>query len=141
MLVQTLLYSLSFALIFSLLLTYGFKRKGPGPANGLLFYFVIIFMFSWSVGAWLIPFGPSHWDIPWAGYLILAFVIMLLLGAVIPKSDQPKPKSEESTLSDYELFEKKAATYPLGFTYGFFFWIMIVALFFIAIMKIFYQVT
>lgn len=137
MLIQSLLYSVSFALVFSLLLSYGFKRKGPAPWNGLLFYFVIIFMFSWAFGSWLMPFGPVHWNVPWAGYLMLALVITLLIGAVVPKSDPQKPKVEERTLSDYELFEKKASTYPLGFTYGIFFWFMIVALFFIATMKIF----
>ena len=98
-------------------------------------------MFSWSFGAWLMPFGPAHWDVPWAGYLLLALVVTLLIGAVIPKSEQQKPITEEKTLSDYELFEKKAAKYPLGFTYGIFFWIMIIALFFIAGMKIFYHVN
>jgi len=140
MLLKTILYSLAFSLIFSLLLTYGFKRKGPGPGNGLLFFLVIIFMFSWSIGAWLAPFGPVHWGVPWLGYLVLTLLIMLLIGVIVPRSESEEQKVAEKTLSDYELFEKKANAYPFGITFGFFFWIMILLLLLIAVFKLFYQV-
>lgn len=141
MLLKTIIYSLAFSSIVSLLLTYGFKRKGPGPANGLLFFMVIIFMFSWSIGAWLAPFGPVHWGVPWVGYLILTLIVMMLIGVIVPRSKPPKQKVEKRTLSDYELFEKEANAYPLGITFGMFFWIMILLLFSIAVVKLFYQLT
>lgn len=139
MLLKTILYSLAFSIMFSLLLTFGFKRKGPGPADGLLFFFVIIFMFSWSIGAWLAPFGPVHWGVPWMGYLVLAMIVMLLIGVIVPRSKPPKQRAKDRTLTDYELFEKEADASPLSFSFGIFFWIMFITLLMIAVAKLFYH--
>lgn len=132
-----LVYVLLFALFFASLLAYGFNRKGPGPLDGMLFFLLIIFMFSWAIGGWLLPVGPVHNGVPWLGYLFLAFMTMLLLGVLLPPH-KPPYKAENEPVSDYELFEKNAAAIPFGITFGIFFWIAIVFFLVIAILRFFY---
>ena len=52
MIFPTILFSVLFAIIFAVLLDYGLRRRGPGPAGGVLFIFLIIFMFTLGFGAW-----------------------------------------------------------------------------------------
>lgn len=61
MILSSILVSAACALLFSLLLVYGLRRKVPGPLNGTLFLFLILFMFTWAIGSWLVPVGPVHW--------------------------------------------------------------------------------
>lgn len=132
----TLIFPFVFALVFALLLTYVFERKGPGPAEGLLFFILIIFMFSWVIGSWITPIGPLIMGVPWIEYLFLAFIFMLLLGVLLPPS-KPPYKTENKPLSDNELFhEKAAATYPLSITFGIFFWVTMIILLVMGIVKI-----
>ncbi|MBU1370707.1 MAG: hypothetical protein KJ578_00305 [Bacteroidetes bacterium] len=137
MYISALIISFGFALLFALLLTYGFRRKGPGPADGLVFFLLIIFMFSWAIGGWIAPFGPVYWGIPWMGYLFLAFSVTLLLGMLLPPS-KPPYKTNEKPATDYDLFEKNAAKYPIGITFGIFFWVTMIVLLAMGIIKIAY---
>lgn len=132
-----LIYALIFALFFASLLAYSFNRKGPGPLDGLLFFLLIIFMFSWAIGSWLSPVGPVHYGVPWLGYLFLAFMAMLLLGVLLPPH-KPPYKGKDESVSDYELFEKNATAYPIGISFGIFFWVMIVVLLVAAGLRIYY---
>jgi hypothetical protein len=84
------------------------------------------------------PFGPVHWGVSWLGYMLLAMVVMLLLGVLLPPQKPPQ-KAEGKAVTDYELFEKNAAAYPIGISIGMFFWVMIVALLIIAGFRIYYQ--
>ena len=136
---KALVFALLFALFFASLLAYGFKRKGPGPLEGMLFFLMIIFMFSWAIGSWLSPVGPVYHGVPWLGYLYLAFMATLLLGVLIPPQ-KPPHKAENRPVSDYELFEKNAAVYPLGITFGYLFWITMIFLLIVGIARIFFQV-
>jgi hypothetical protein len=129
-----IVFSAIFALVFAAILALGFRRKGPGPANGVVYLFLIIFMFTWAFGSWMKPIGPSYWDVSWLGYLLFAFFLMLLLGALIPPSTPRKRIISESEL-DEEVRKDKAST-VVEITFGIFFWFMIVALFVLAIISL-----
>lgn len=134
MILTTILLSVLFALLFASLLTYGFRRRGPGPARGMVFLFLIIFMFTWAIGSWLEPIGPVHWGVTWLGYFLVAFLIMLLIGALLP---QVKSQSQVITKSelDKEVREDKR-TGSMELTFGFIFWLMILSLFILAMIRI-----
>jgi Ca2+/Na+ antiporter len=134
-----IVFSAIFALIFAAMLALGFRRRGPGPANGVLYLFLIIFMFTWAFGSWMKPIGPIHWDVSWLGYLLIAFFLMLLLGALIPPSTPRKRIISKSDL-DEEVRKDKAST-SVEVTFGIFFWFMIIALFVLAIISLFRQET
>ena len=112
MVFTTIAFSVIFALIFSILLAYVFKRRGPGPAGGVLFIFLIIFMFTWAIGTWVEPIGPVTWGVPWLSYLIIAFFITLVIGALIP-SASPRPPVITKPELDEEVSEE---AYPADLT-------------------------
>ena len=129
-----IVFAAFFALLFAAILALGFSRRGPGPANGILFLFLIIFMFTWAFGSWMKPVGPIYWDVSWLGYLLIAFFLMLLLGALIPPS-APRNRVITKSELDEEVRREKAST-AVEVTFGIFFWFMIMALFVLAIISL-----
>jgi len=136
--IYEILFSLFFAVFFAILLTNVFGRRGPGPANGLIFFMTLIFFFSWAIGGWLTPMGPVHWGIAWLGYLIIAFFVALLLGTLLPYSKALGNSEGERKLSDDELFQQKANKHPMELGFGIFFWLTVIALLGFAMVKIFW---
>lgn len=123
--------SVLFALLFSAILVYGFSRRTTGPFDGMLFLFLIIFMFTWGLGSWMTPIGPVVGGVSWLSYLIIAIVVMLLIGAMLPPS---RPRG--SRAADRAVEGDEAAR-AVGITFGFFFWFMLITLFVIAILRLF----
>jgi hypothetical protein len=134
---SAILLSVLIALFFSVLLVYVFNRRLPGPRKGIFFIFLIIFMFTWAIGSWLDPTGPFNWGGNWLGYLIIGFMIMLLLGTLIPPA---KPKTRTRIISKSELDEEvreDQTSVAIGITFGIFFWLMIFVLLVFAIIRVF----
>jgi len=134
MILSSILVSAFCALLFSLLLVYGLRRRVPGPLKGILFLFLIIFMFTWAVGSWLVPVGPVYWGISWLGYLLVAIVVSLLLATLLP-TFRPRsriiPKAEvDETVKNRELSR------ALEVTFGILFWVMILVLFILAMIRV-----
>jgi len=134
MILSSILVSAVCALLFSLLLVYGLRRRVPGPLNGILFLFLIIFMFTWAVGSWLVPVGPVHWGISWLGYLLVAVVVSLLLATLLPPF-RPRsriiPKAEVD-----ETVRNREFSRTLEVTFGILFWVMILVLFILAMIRV-----
>jgi hypothetical protein len=57
---------------------------GRGPWPGMIWFFLILFVATWALGAWVRPIGPRVWDVPWLSFLIVAVVIALLIAAATP---------------------------------------------------------
>ncbi len=123
--------SVVFALLFSAILVYGFSRRTAGPFDGMLFLFLIIFMFTWGLGSWMAPVGPVFGGVSWLSYLIIAIVVMLLIGALLPPSRPRGSRAADRAVEGDE------AAQAVGITFGFFFWFMLITLFVIAILRLF----
>ncbi|HVS11531.1 MAG TPA: hypothetical protein VMS76_16805 [Planctomycetota bacterium] len=83
------LFALCIALILTLLFvpTAGWRRgryREGDAAAAILFFFLILFLASWTGGIWLAPFGPLAWGVPWLSFLLVALVVALILAAVPP---------------------------------------------------------
>jgi hypothetical protein len=76
------LFVIFFAAVFSMILVSLLKRRGPGPASGLLFYFALLFLAIWAFSSWMVPIGPPIWGVSWIGILIVALLLSLFLAAV-----------------------------------------------------------
>ena len=111
--------SILIAILFTFILSFAFRRTGPGPINGLLFIFFIIFLFSWAIGGWIEPIKPYQVDYPWISYFFIGLFIMLLLGALLP----PTPSSKNTTTKTKGDDEIKTSQ-VIGITIGLFFWVM-----------------
>lgn len=131
-----LIFSLGLSLIMGLLVIFGFNRKGPGPASGFVFSFLVIFIFTWSIGSWLVPIGPKVGEFSWIGYFLLALVVMLLLGALLPRT-KPRNRIIRKKDLEKEIMEDKVIR-SLDESFNVFFWIMIATFLIIATMRYFF---
>ncbi|MFO7615409.1 MAG: hypothetical protein R6W71_12305 [Bacteroidales bacterium] len=136
MVYTTIILSILFAFIFALILGYGFSRRGPGPTGGIFFIFLLIFMFTWAIGLWIEPIGPVRWGVPWLGYLLIAFFIALLIGALLPPSRPGPPVITKAEINE-EIRQDEKVTSAVQITFGVFFWLLVIALFVIAMVRIF----
>lgn len=92
------------SIIFAIFLTFFFKRRGPGPFDGILYFFAIIFSFTLAMGVWLNPVGPMYKGVPWLAVLGTALLITLLIAELVPHSDKGK---YVKTTKDLEAEEDK----------------------------------
>lgn len=137
MFITSLIISFLLAALFSSLLVYGFGRRSSGPFNGMLVMFLIIFLFTWALGSWMVPVEPLYSGVSWIGYLFVAILIMLLLGVLIPPRE---PRTRIFRRADVEEnARKEQVATAIGVTFGFFFWIMLIALVVLAIVRMFNQ--
>lgn len=81
MLLFELLFAVSIAVVLTFILAYPLGRRGPGPIDGLLFFFAILFFAVWAGGVWVRPFGPVAWGVPWVGFLAIGITFALVLAA------------------------------------------------------------
>ncbi|MFW6154255.1 MAG: hypothetical protein ACOC95_03465 [Planctomycetota bacterium] len=84
MFIAQLLLALLLAVIFSIILAYPLGRRAPGPLEGLLFFFLILFLAIWAAGAWVRPVGPAVYDVPWLVFLVVGLILSLILAAASP---------------------------------------------------------
>src|SRR5690349_4490460 len=78
------------SIILAVLLTFILKRRGPGPFNGMLYFFGIIFSFTLAMGVWLHPFGPRLWGVPWFGIIATGLLISLLIAELVPHHEKAR---------------------------------------------------
>ena len=113
--------ALIFALALAALLFYPLGRRGPGPMEGILFFFLILFLAIWAGGLWLVPVGPALWGAPWLSFLITGVILALILAAATPPrrpvSEPPPEPPPEGTAG------------ALAVSLGAFFYVLLLALF------------
>lgn len=110
---------LSYVLVITLVLTavfaVGFRRQRTWPV--VLVFFIILFLATWAVGAWIAP-GTASSGMSWLPYLLIGLLFALLLTALIPlsramRSDRSK-EAEEKTIAII--------------AFDLFFWILVIGL-------------
>ena len=102
------LFAFFCSIIFAFILTFFFKRRGPGPYHGILYFFAIIFLFTAAVGLLLTPFGPMVKNVPWLSIAAFGLLITLLIAEMLPHHEKAvtiKRKKEED--EDEEVLEKE----------------------------------
>jgi hypothetical protein len=92
--------ALLFGLVLAGLLVGPFRRRGPGPIAGFLFFFSLLFLIVWAGGAWLQPFGAPLLGVYWMPYGLVAVVALLLIAALVP------PPSRQSTVEVVDVAEE-----------------------------------
>lgn len=94
------------SIIFALVLTFVLKRRAPGPFNGILYFFAIIFAFTAGLGLLINPIGPTIKGVPWLAVAAIALLIMLLIAELLPHHEKgmivkhDPEKSEEERNED-----------------------------------------
>jgi hypothetical protein len=117
------LLALVVAILLSLTLFSVMKRRGPGPGNGLLFFFVIFLLFAWAGGIWMLPYGPMIWGTAGFGFLLVPLLLLLVIAALLPSA---KPRTARGLVEQAE--NERAAEDAAAITLGAFFWATLILL-------------
>ena len=111
-----LLVAMAYGLFIVWIVSLVFDSRGPW--GSLLWFFLVVVLFSWAGGVWLVPFGP-HWrGIGWAPIIFMGFLVSLLLVSVSPRTYRKRIATEEQAATD----SKRNAEIDA------FFWILIICL-------------
>jgi hypothetical protein len=94
-------------------LTALFSERTPLGSFWLLLLFV--FLLTWAGGTWLVPFGPTLFEVTWLPFLVAGIFITIILAATVPNAP-PQPTTVE------EVREEQAAESALG-GLTIFFWV------------------
>lgn len=107
----------------------GWRRPGAPEAEPALvsaaFFFVILFLATWAAGMWLVPWGPVAWGVAWLGWLAVALIVTLILGAASQQEHRRRRRNAEPTPAT------QGELAAVGF--GVAFWTLLVVLLMIAL--------
>jgi uncharacterized membrane protein YphA (DoxX/SURF4 family) len=130
-----MLIHLSFAfacsVIFALILTYLLKRRAPGPFNGVLYFFAIIFVFTAGLGLLINPVGPMVKGVPWLAIGAIALLIMLLIAELLPHHEKGMIVKHDPELTEEEKNERTLER-EFNIMIGLIFVILIAAIIYVA---------
>ncbi len=130
-----MLIHLSFAfvcsIIFALTLTYVLKRRAPGPFNGILYFFAIIFAFTAGLGLLINPIGPTFRGVPWLAVAAIALLIMLLIAELLPHHEKGMIVKHDPELTEEERDEQTLEK-EFNILIGLIFVILIAAIIYVA---------
>lgn len=110
------LFALFIALLITLFFALMFRRRHPCP---IFIFFLIVFLGTWAGGVWIMPMGPTFWNVYWLPFFFSGLIFSLLFAVTISsrsdrlKQNKKKPIKEEGVA--------KAAL-------GSFFWALILTL-------------
>ena len=100
MLVAHLLIALFSALLIAFIASFAFGTKGPW--GSFLWFFLVVFLFAWAGGIWLMPFGPRWHGIVWLPIIFMGILGTLLLAAASPRTYRKRIVVEEKTMTNFE---------------------------------------
>lgn len=127
MFVAELLFALAIALIFTVILVplMGWRRPGYEATWPTVFFvFLLLFLFAWAGGVWLVPFGPTLYSVYWVPFVIVAALyVLLLLAAAPPRLPGSRPRGDVQNTTVTAEREEVAAE-----AFGLFFWLLAVLL-------------
>ncbi len=119
-----------FEILFVLILTLALSaalvglldRRAPGPASGLLFFFAVLFLATWTLGVWIGPIPFARWGGGWLTYTVVSMLILLLIVTIIPSGGTLKASTDEGKEAAKE--EAKATAVAAGL----WFWSLVILL-------------
>lgn len=123
------LIAMIIAVILAALLIAAAGRRGPGPAAGFLFFFLLLFLAIWAGGLWMTPYGPMMWGtVPWLSYVVIGVILALLLAALIPPTGEPVDTTPSAPGEEIEATTTEKAAAGVGLALGIFFWLFLLAM-------------
>lgn len=96
-----------------------------GPWDSFFWFFAMIFLFTWGIGSWMVPFGPVGWGVAWTPFVVTGLLMALLLTAVTPRKNRRRTRRGRASGTPgavAQAIESRAETMDL------YFWILVVAL-------------
>ncbi len=100
MFIADLVVALAFGLFIVWIVSLAFGTRGPW--DSFLWFFIVVSIFAWAGGVWLVPFGPMWWGIGWLPIILMAFFVSLLLTAASPRTRRWRRAAEKKASGDAE---------------------------------------
>ncbi len=94
-----------------------------GPWEGWIWFALLLFLFTWTGGAWVRPYGPASPGYTWLPFLFFGLFFALLLAAAVPP--RPPRNRREAVRQARKANEAEEFT---AVALGIFFWILLVGL-------------
>jgi hypothetical protein len=113
-----LLLALAVALLLTAIFSAGFRNRGPWGAWWI--FLLVVFLATWAGGLWLVPFGPTVFDVAWLPFLFVGLIAALLLAAAVPPARPPRTYGE--AVAEARAEEAAVAAFSI------FFWVLLVGL-------------
>ena len=98
MFIADLFVALSVGLFVVWIVSLAFGTKGPW--DSFLWFFIVVSIFAWAGGVWLVPFGPMWWGIGWLPIILMAFFVSLLLASASPRTRRWRRAAQENANAD-----------------------------------------
>jgi hypothetical protein len=92
MLFADMLVAMAAAVFIVWIVSRSFGTKGPW--DSFLWFVLVVALFAWAGGIWIMPFGPRWWGIGWFPIIWMGILVALLLTSVSPRTSR---KSEAAT--------------------------------------------
>jgi hypothetical protein len=73
-----------------------------GPWDSFLLFFLVVGIFAWAGGVWIVPFGPTWGGIGWLPIILMGVFVALLLTAASPRTPRKRLEPEEKDLAASE---------------------------------------
>lgn len=123
-----LLFSFICSIIFAFILTYFLKRRAPGPYGGILYFFLIISLFTIALGMLIAPIGPMYKNVPWLSIAAIGLLITLLIAEMLPHHEKAVLVKREDLVKKTEEEEEEKAEEKIEKEFGIILVIIIVLL-------------
>jgi hypothetical protein len=96
MFIIDIVVALAFGLFIVWIVSLAFGTKGPW--GSLLWFFLVVSLFAWAGGVWLVTFGPMFWGIGWLPIIFMGILVSLLLTAASPRNPRWRrvPQKEDT---------------------------------------------
>ncbi|MGE5293567.1 MAG: hypothetical protein ACM3VT_01935 [Solirubrobacterales bacterium] len=112
------LFALAMAVLFTIIFTLGFQRRGPWSST--LLFFIVVFLAAWAGSLWISPIGPAFAGIYWVPIVAVALLFALMLSTMLPRRP---PTQKVETISQVKRDEKVTER-----VFDAFFWMLVVGL-------------
>jgi len=122
MLVYHCLFASLFAYVSSIILVKGFKRLRLWI--NFKVFFLMIFLFTWAGGIWLVPFGPDIKGVPFMPFLAASLFAALVLSVSLSSFYLTRPSKRRP---EVKFIEIENALYAFFWTLIIFFAVAIIA--------------
>ena len=100
MFIADLFVALAFGFFIVWLVSFVFGTRGPW--NSFLWFFLVVSLFSWAGGIWLVPFGPLWRGTNWLPIIFMGILVALLLAAASPRTSRKRVTEQEKVEADTE---------------------------------------
>jgi hypothetical protein len=98
MFIADLFVALAFGFFIVWITSFVFGTRGPW--NSFLWFFLVVSIFSWAGGIWLVPFGPLWHGTNWLPIMLMGIFIALLLVAASPRPPRKSMTMQEKSTTN-----------------------------------------